>query len=327
LYQKEITMMSALDMNDTQNQSLPQTTSDLSIVIVCRNNRAYLEPCLDSLYGSGLHCRFDVVIVDNGSTDGTQAMLEDKFSDVQIIQNLSNVGLSKASNQGIQATKGQYILLLNDDTLVNGPSLARMVEFLNEHSEAAAVGGQLLNPDGSVQSCYNKFPTLKEEFLVATRMGEFLLRTGYPAKMMADGIRAVDWIGSACLMLRRAALEKVGLLDEEFFIYGDEADLQYRLRDADWKIYFLPDVYTIHFGGRSMNRWSRRRMVYRGKLLFYKKNYGLLRTSLLRTLLGILSFGKLLLWVPLYVLPNYRERVDKEWRSNLDVIKLCVDLR
>ena len=319
-------MMSFLEINHSEDQLPPGTVSDLSIVIVCRNNRAYLEPCLNSLYVSSLRSRFDVVVVDNGSTDGSQAMLRKKFPTVQIVQNPSNVGLSKASNQGIRATEGRYVLLLNDDTLVNGPSLDRMVEFLNDHPEAAAVGGQLLNPDGTVQSCYNEFSTLREEFLVATRIGEFL-RQGYPGTIVADRVRAVDWIGSACLMLRRSALERVGLLDEEFFIYGDEADIQYRLRHANWKIYFVPEASTVHFGGRSMNRWSRRRMVYRGKLLFYKKNYGFLRTLALRTLLGILSLGKMIFWVSIYLLPNRRERVKREWGSNFEVVKLCLNLR
>jgi len=104
-----------------------------------------------------------------------------------------------------------------------------MVDYLENNPKAAAVGGRLLNPDGSVQSCYNNFSSLREEFLVATRIGD-RIRAGYPAIMEADEIKSVDWLGSACLMLRRDALDQVGLLDESYFIYGDEADLQYRLR-------------------------------------------------------------------------------------------------
>lgn len=294
----------------------------LSIILVCWNNKDYLEPCLNSLYGGGLRSSFDVVVVDNGSTDGSQAMLREKFPEVKIIQNDRNVGLGKASNQGIEATQGRYILLLNNDTLVNGPSLDRMVDYLDSNPRAGGAGGRLLNPDGSFQAAGNKFPSMFEEFLITTRLGA-MIWPGYPDRGYPDRVEAVDWIGSACLLVRRAALDQVGLLDEEYFIYGDEADLQYRLKKAGWQVYYLPDVTTIHYGGRSMNRWSRRKMVYRGKMLFYQKNYGPLRTGAMRVMLAVLSLFKVLLWGVAYLLPSRRERAQKELRSNAEVIGLC----
>jgi len=298
---------------------------DLSIVLVGWNNKAYLDPCLVSLYESGLNCSFDVIVVDNGSTDGSQDMLREKYPQVAIIQNESNVGLGKASNQGIEATKGRYILLLNNDTIVNGASFDAMVDFLEKNPKAGGVGGKLMNPDGTIQAGYNYFSSLHEELLVATRLGEFI-RVGYPAIMDANEIKSVDWMGSACLMVRRSALDEVGLLDEGYFIYGDEADLQFRLKKAGWEIYFLPNATTIHYGGRSMNRWSRRKMVYRGKLLFYQKHYGFLKTFALRLILGILSVAKLVPWAILYLLPNKHDTAKKELQSNMEVIGLCITL-
>ena len=314
-------------MEDQTRSSIPPaviqaTTPDLSIVLVCWNNNNYLEQCLRFLYEGKLHSSFDVAVVDNGSTDGSQEMLRLKFPEVLIIQNDHNVGLGKASNQGIEATCGRYVLLLNNDTIVNGPSFDAMVQFLDEHPEAGAVGGQLLNPDGTVQSHYNKFPTLHEEFLIATRLGE-LLWPGYPANVDATQVRSVDWMGSACLMLRRAALDRVGLLDEEYFIYGDEADLQYRLEKAGWQMFYLPHATTIHYGGRSMTRWSRRKMVYRGHMLFFQKNYGPLRTTALRVMLAGLSLAKIAAWGVAFLIPGQRERAQKELSSNLDVVKAC----
>jgi hypothetical protein len=302
-----------------------QNIPDLSIVLVGWNNKAYLDPCLVSLYESGLKCSFDMVVVDNGSTDGSQEMLREKFPQVIIIQNEGNVGLGKASNQGIEATKGRYILLLNNDTIVNGASFDALVDFLEQNPKAGGVGGKLMNPDGTIQAGYNYFPSLVDEFLVATRLGE-LFRPGYPAVMDANEIQSVDWMGSACLMVRRAALDKVGLLDEGYFIYGDEADLQYRLKKAGWEIYFLPDATTIHYGGRSMNRWSRRKMVYRGKLLFYRKHYGFLKTLALRLMLGILSVAKLVPWAILFLWPSKHDIAKKELHSNMEVIGLCITL-
>jgi GT2 family glycosyltransferase len=302
------------------------TQPDLSIVLVCWNNKDYLEPCLNSLYGGSFKSCFDVAVVDNGSTDGSQEMLREKFPEVKIIQNDHNVGLSKASNQGILATQGRYVLLLNNDTLVNSPSLDAMARFMNETSDAGAVGGVLLNPDGSFQSAGIDFSSLLEEFLIATRLG-MLLSPTYPSFPPDGGVKTADWLSSACLLLRREALNQIGLLDEDYFIYGDEADLQYRLHKKGWKVYFLPDANTIHFGGRSMDRWRRRKMVYRGKMLFYEKNYGPLRTGILRIMLFILSLAKLLVWGAAFGFPRWRERAQREIDSNLDVIKLCLNLK
>jgi N-acetylglucosaminyl-diphospho-decaprenol L-rhamnosyltransferase len=298
---------------------------DLSIVLVCWNNKKYIEPCLHSIFNGGLQCSYDVIVVDNGSVDGSQALLRKKFPQVKIIQNDQNVGLGRASNQGIEATQGKYVLLLNNDTLVNGHSLDAMIKFLNGHLVVGAVGGKLLNPDGSIQSCYYEFSTLTEEFLIATRLRK-LLRSGYPANIKDEKIRAVDWISSACLMLRREALNHIGLLDEEYFIYSDEADLQYRLKKAGWQVYYLPDSTTIHYGGRSMDRWRKRKMVYRGKMLFYRKHYGIIRTSILRLMLAVLSVGKLMLWGIAYLFPYWNDLAEKELQSNLEVIHLCLYL-
>ena len=202
---------------------------DMAIVLVCWNNKAYLGPCLDTLYDGNLQSSCEIVVVDNGSTDGSQAMLREQYPEVRIIQNDHNVGLGKASNQGIVATKSRHVLLLNNDTLVYGAALDAMVRFLDAHPDAGAVGGRILNEDRSVQTCYNDFSTLTEEFLIATRLGP-RLREEYPAYTNGDEIREVGYISSACVLVRRATLDEIGLLDEEYFIYGDEADLQYRLQ-------------------------------------------------------------------------------------------------
>jgi GT2 family glycosyltransferase len=302
-----------------------QAVPDFSVVLVCWNNKDYLEPCLQSLYESGLRSSFDVVVVDNGSTDGSQEMLGRNFPQVKIVQNDYNAGLGGASNQGIEATSGRYVLLLNNDTLVNGQSLDALVEFLDIRSEAGAVGGRLLNPDGSYQAGDTNFPSLHEEFLIATRIGA-LFWPNYPNRTKSIEVKQVDWLGSACLLLRREALDEIGLLDEKYFIYGDEADLQYRLRKAGWRVYYLPDATTIHYGGRSMNRWSRRKMVYRGKMLFFQKHYGPFRTGVLRLMLAVLSLAKMVVWTMAYMVPGWHERAQKELHSNLEVIALCWNL-
>ena len=298
---------------------------DMAIVLVCWNNRQLLDDCLASIYEGGLRSSFTIAVSDNGSTDGSQVMLADRYPEVLLIQNDYNVGLGKASNQGIEATNSRHVLLLNNDTLVDANSLDEMVAFLDTNPTAGAAGGRLLNDDGSFQAGFADFSTLTEEFLIATHLGE-KLRPGYPSHADDDKIREVGWMSSACLLVRRAALDKVGLLDESYFIYGDEADLQYRLQGAGWKVWYLPQANTIHLGGRSMNRWSRRKMVYRGKMLFYQKNYSRLRTILLRIMFSGLTFLKLTGWALLFVLPSQRDRARKELRSNADVLQLCLVL-
>ncbi len=299
---------------------------DMSIVLVCWNNKAYLDPCLKSLYEGGLKSSFDVIVVDNGSTDGSQQMLAEKYPQVKLIQNAGNVGLGKASNQGIEATNGRHVLLLNNDTLVNAPALDVLVEYLDAHPEVGATAGKLLNPDGSFQSGFAPFSTLLEEFLIVTHIGE-LLWTGYPSHGDSNEIKATGWMSSACLLVRRAAFDKIGLLDEGYFIYGDEADLQYRLNKAGWKVVFLPNSSIIHFGGRSMDRWKRRKMVYRGKMMFYKKNYGFISTFLLRLLFLVMSLLKLLVWCVGFIVPSRNAQAKKELRSNIDVMALCLNLK
>jgi GT2 family glycosyltransferase len=248
--------------------------------------------------------------------------LQKKFPQVNIIQNDHNVGLGRASNQGIDATNGNYVLLLNNDTLVNGSSLDALVEFLDTHPDAGAVGGRLLNPDGSFQAADANFPTLLMEFLIATRLGA-LIWTNYPDTSYSHEVKTVDWLSSACLLLRRSALDRVGLLDESYFIYGDEADLQYRLKEAGWKVYYLPDVTTIHYGGRSMDRWRRRKMVYRGKMLFFKNHYGGVQTGMLRLMFAVLSISKILFWGIAAIFPFWHARAKLELSSNLEVLGLC----
>ena len=296
-----------------------------AVVLVCWNNRTYLEPCLRSLFDSAMRHPCEVVVVDNGSTDGSQEMLRQAFPQVRLLTNASNVGLGRASNQGIECTTAPYVLLLNNDTIVNGPSLDALIDFMESTANAAAVGGTLQNEDGSFQAGWNHFPSLVEEFLIATRLGE-LVRAEYPTVAGGNRPRPVDWITSACLLVRRTALDQVGLLDDRYFIYGDETDLQYRFHRAGWKAYHVPAATTVHFGGRSLDRWRRRKMVYRGKMLFYKNNYGAARTAALRTMFGVLTLGKLVLWSLAWPIPSRRERSARELASNVDVLRLCLKL-
>lgn len=269
---------------------------------------------------------YEIVLVDNASTDGSADWLAERYPDVRLIRSQKNGGIAGGNNLGIRASQGRLILLLNNDTLVLPATLDRVMDFLDTQPEAGGVGGQLLNDDGSFQSGHMDFPSLWQEFLIVTKLGE-MVRPYYPSHPPGDTVREVGWMSTAFMLFRRAALDAVGLVDEEFFIYSDESDLQYRLQRAGWKIFYLPDVQTIHFGGKSLNPWRRRRMVYRGYLLFFHKHYDYWRTVALHLMFAGVSAVKLPIWAGLYLLPQRRERARLELHSNLEILRMCMSFR
>jgi len=298
----------------------------VSVVLVGWNSGRYLEGCLRSVFSRELGSAFEVILVDNKSSDDSVALVRERFPQVRVIENEQNVGFAAAANQGIRASLGQYVLLLNCDTIVNGPSIDAMVEFMDEHHDAGAVGGRLLNPDGSFQSGAAEFSTLRQELLIALRLGE-VLHPGYPSHKVFSEVTTVDWMSGACLLIRREAFGQVGPLDEDYFMYSEEVDWQFRLKRAGWSVYYLPHVSTIHYGGGSQDRWRRRRMVYGGKILFYSKNYRYAKALALRCMLGTVSLLKLAVWSVLWLLRVGLARTGKELSSNRDVLWTCLRTR
>ena len=294
----------------------------VSIVIVSWNTLSYLDPCLDSIFSLGLRIPFEVIVVDNGSTDGTQERLRTVWPDVRLIQNVENLGFAGGTNQGVRESLGQYALLLNPDTLVNAACIRALVEFLDANPKAAAVGGKLLNSDGTFQGSYSKFPTLGQEALIVSGLGTRLW-PGYPSHHQPSATTEADWITGACLLVRRDLYLEFGGLDEDYVMYSEEVDLQYRLKRAAWRIFYLPHVTTLHYGGGSQGRVRRRRMVYRGKLMFYCKNYGLLRQLGLRVLFAAAAALKLGVWAVGWLVRSLRSRAKAEIHSNLEVLELC----
>lgn len=297
-------------------------TPDLSFVLVNYNGGRYLEMCLCSLYDAHLRRSFEVVIVDNASSDGSKEMLRDRFPGVRLIENESNQGFARATNQGVEAAMGRFVLLLNTDTLVDGHALNAMVEFMDGAEDAGAAGGRLLNADGSFQGGHARFSSIFQEVLIASGLGR-AVRPGYPSHSDASGIVQVDWVSAACLIVRRDVFLQLDGFDVDYFMYSEEVDFQFRLKREGWAVYYLPHVQTIHFGGISSHRYQRRRSVYRGKILFYRKNYGRRRELALRILLGIISLSKLMAWGLASVVPPWLKRAGGEWRSNWEVLALC----
>ncbi len=276
---------------------------DLSIVIVNWNTREMLRQCLESGYAHPPSCDFEVWVVDNASTDGSQAMVSEQFPQARLFENQENAGFASANNVAIRQATGRYILLLNSDTIVKPGALEALVRFMDEHGEAGACGARLLNPDGSLQySCYLR-PTLWKEFLRMFHLGGLRGDGCYHMSSWdLDRAKEVDVIQGAALMLRMEALEQVGLFDENFFMYSEDFDLCYRIQKASWRLYWVPWSEVVHFGGQSTKLVATEMFLhlYQSKLLFMRKHYGrfvanaykciLLFSALFRLLLAPLSF-------------------------------------
>ncbi len=296
---------------------------ELSVVIVNYNTPDYTAQCLESLRQNPPSVSHEIVAVDNASTDDSVVRLTRAYPEVCLVRSDANRGIAGGNNMGIRASTGKYVLLLNNDTLVLPGMLDRVVEFLDGHADAGGVGGQLLNPDGSFQSSYVPFPSLGQLAMIVTKLGT-LVSPYYPSAGPDDREQAVDWMSTAFVLFRRRALEQVGFVDEDFFIYSDESDLQYRLKRAGWRMYYLPSVKTIHYGGKSLTPWTRRRLVYRGYLLYFRKHKGAVQTLLVRLLFASVSMPKLAIWWPLAVVPGWRNRAVSELRANRDVLRLSL---
>jgi GT2 family glycosyltransferase len=301
---------------------------DLSIALVNWNNRDYLEGCLESIEAAQLPFCYEIVVADNGSTDGSQQMLAQRFPFVKIVQNEGNVGVARGNNQCIRNSSGRYIYVLNNDTEVNRESVEAMVRFLDEHPAAGAVGGNLLNPDGTFQSSFFNFSTLWEEFLIVSHIG---VRSN-PYFPSHNGrwpeARKVDWISSASIVVRRTAIEEIGLIDEEYFIYSDETDWQYRLWQAGSMVYYLPEVTTVHYGGGSFQPGDKRyTLVYRGRMLFARKHYSHAYCVLQRGMFGAAALGRLGVWLAAKASRRWRPIARKQIDANLQTLKLCLKLQ
>ncbi len=265
---------------------------DISILIVSWNVASHLRDCLLSVQAEeklkpGLS--IEVTIVDNASADGTVQMLAREFSSVTTISNDKNLGFAAGCNQGIASSSADYIFLLNPDTLLLPGSLHHMLEYMQVHPEVAAVGPKLLNSDNTVQPSRRRFPTLATALIESTIFQSWfpdlpLLRRFYIKDMPDTVVQEVDWLVGACVLLRREALQMVGMLDERFFMYFEELDWFYRAKAFGWKAMNLPEAQVMHHYGQSSAQDLGRRYsnFNSSKCKFYAKHWGATTGRLLR---------------------------------------------
>jgi N-acetylglucosaminyl-diphospho-decaprenol L-rhamnosyltransferase len=255
---------------------------EVSVVVVTFNSAEWIERCLASVRGR------ETIVVDHGSTDGTLEIVRREFPDARVIEQ-ENVGMGGGNNTGMRVASGRYFLLLNADAWMLDDAVERLVEFADEHPDAAVVGPRLLNPDGSLQRSARAFPTLwrlTTEYLFLRKLAprSRALNTFYEGGFDHDEVRQVDWLFGACLLVRRDAADEVGLFDEDFFMFSEETDWCYRFGEAGWSVYFFPGAEAVHVGGASHGGSLFAENV-RGHLRFLAKHHGTREAERARRLL------------------------------------------
>jgi N-acetylglucosaminyl-diphospho-decaprenol L-rhamnosyltransferase len=249
----------------------PPPEADLAVVIVNYNAGEYLERCVHSIVRAAGELRLDLLVVDNASHDGSARAVAQAYREIRLIENPDNRGLSAAWNQGIRSTRARWIFLPNPDVEVWEGTLDTLVALGEARPEIAIIGPLVRNADGTLYSSGRRIPAVGEAVghaLVGPfRPGNRFSRAYRMEGWERDADREVDWVSGSCMMVRRAALEEVGLFDERFFLYAEELDLATRLRGAGWKILFTPEVEVLHEGAVSTGR-SRRMHLMHSKSIY-----------------------------------------------------------
>lgn len=244
----------------------------VSIVIVSYNVRPLLTECIDSVRLALAGLSGDITVVDNCSKDDTVEYLQKHFPDVQLIINQENVGFARANNQAIRQTDSEYVLLLNPDTIVYEPTIRGCIDFMDAHPEAGGTGVRMLNREGkAAPESRRAIPT---PWVAMLKMLGFTRRY-YMSDLPWDEPSRIEVISGAYCLLRRKALDEVGLLDEDYFMYGEDIDLSYRLLKGGWQNWYLPyDI--VHYKGGSTQKTSFRyvHVFYQAMLIFFRKHYG-----------------------------------------------------
>lgn len=249
---------------------------DLSIIIVNYNTKDLLQQCLRSVFASQFNSPdgYEVLVSDNGSSDGSVAMIRQNFPRVKVTENHANLGFSRGNNVAIKQASGKYILLLNSDTTVRENTLPECVKYLDTHPETGILGCKVLLPNGKLhQASRRKFPNPANAFLRLFGLRKF---SDYNYRNISiDQEMEVDSVVGAFLMIRKAVIDKIGLLDEDFFMYGEDLDWCWRAKQAGYKVVYFPKVEITHYlYGSSKNiKFRSVRWAHDAMKVFYRKHY------------------------------------------------------
>jgi hypothetical protein len=260
----------------------------LSIIIVNWNTRQHLLECLESIFVNPASVEFEVVVVDNASSDGSAEAVAGLYPLVRLIRCSENMGFAKANNRAAALTTSQYWLLLNPDTLVHAGAIDLLLHYMAEHPRVAAVGPRLVNPDGSEQQSIWRRPTLFREWWRLFHLDRLYPLSEYsPAMLTLGRAQRVDILHGACLLLRCDVVRGMGLFDEDYFVFSEEIDLCDRLGRAGWELHWAPEAVVTHKGSQSTRQVADAMFIelYRNKTKFFRKRRGRLAAVLYKLIL------------------------------------------
>jgi GT2 family glycosyltransferase len=304
----------------------------LSIVIICWNDLRVIRDCLRSIYEGTHETNFEVVVSDNGSVDGSVEFIRKHYPQVRIVENRQNLGFARGNNAGIRASRGEYVLILNPDTIIHDGALDKLVEFAERRSGAGAFGCRVLNPDGTYQVSARLFPTVLRYWVSAlglSRLSSFFIYEEYP-RWRGDTERSIDWQSGCCVMFRGNLLKRLGGFDEQFFYHFEEVDLCRRVWNAGYPILFTPQAVITHLGGQSVSRFPVRFEIekHRSRYRYFYKHFGAKaarncrRLSIVKIRVRQLGYGLLNVLRPAEILQRrlemYREVV--RWNQAIDPV-------
>lgn len=236
-----------------------KTVMKLSIVILCWNDLKVIADCLASVYTETHSVEFEVIVSDNGSIDGSIEFIRKNFPQVRVIENGRNLRFAKGNNVAIRASLGDYVLILNPDTIIHDGALDKLIVFADKHREAGAFGCRVLNEDGTYQGCIRPLYTIRSEWCLALglRPLAYLSDWFHPGEYVGwkgDTERAIGWPAGCFILVRGELLKRLGGFDEQFFYFYEDTDLCRRIWEAGYPILYTPDVSITHLGGRSTNK-------------------------------------------------------------------------
>lgn len=252
-----------------------------SIVILCWNDKKVIDDCLRSIYEETQSIDFEVIVSDNGSDDGSIEFIRQKYPAARVLENGENLGFARGNNAGIEHSSGQYVLILNPDTIIHDRAIEKLVAFADCHPEAAAFGCRVLNRDGSYQGPARPFPTIFRDWIAAlylrplARLSDRFTSDKYVG-WNGDTFRTIDWQSGCCVMFRADTLKRLGGFDRQFFYHFEEVDLCRRVWNAGFPILYTPEAVITHLGGQSVNRFPVRFELerYRSRYRYFYKHFG-----------------------------------------------------
>ena len=311
----------------------------LSIIILCWNDLKVITDCIRSIYASTHSTEFEIIVSDNGSTDGSIEFIRKEFPQVRVIENGVNLRFAKGNNVGIQASTGEYVLILNPDTIIHDGTLDKLVVYADKHPEGGAFGCRVLNSDGSYQACIRPLPNIRSEWCLALGLRPLArfsawFQPGEYEGWKGDTERSVGWLAGCFILMRADLLKRLGGFDEQFFYYYEDTDLCRRVWEAGYPILYTPNFTITHLGGQStVNRFTPISFALDAavtRYLYYYKCYGMKgiqscrRAFIVSALLRRIGFGLRQLVRPTEAGRKKLEmlRALYDWNYRIDLAKL-----